>query len=230
LDNLARTRYLLAVRLLKVVKKYYTEERVIRITETSIDGKPTSTAIKINEQMPDGTVRNNMANAEYDLVITDQPMQVSWENSQFNQVMEMRKAGINLPDHLAIKYSNLTDKGDLVKQMEEPQQNPLQDAEIAVKQAQAAKLAAETVNKAVESQFSATTAANLVAATPAIAPLADAMLRSAGYEDKDASPIIPAPAAPIMPEQIPQNTHPLNPPNPEAGMMATPMEPPIPQQ
>lgn len=232
LDNLARTRYLLAVRLLKIVKKYYTEERIIRITETDIDGRPKSTAIKINEQMPDGTVRNNIANADYDMVIVDQPMQVSWENSQFNQVMEMRKVGINLPDHLAIKYSNLTDKGDLVKQMEEPQQNPLQDAEIAVKQAQAAKLAAETVNKSVESQFSATTAANLVAATPAIAPLADAMLRSAGYQDQDAAPIVPTPIAPIAPDATAapdQNTHPLSPPNPEAGLMATPMEPPIPE-
>ena len=227
LDNLARTRYLLAVRALKLVKKYYTEERIIRITETDVDGKPTSKAIKINEQLPDGTVRNNIANAEYDMVIVDQPMQVSWENSQFNQVMEMRKAGIQLPDHLAIKYSNLTDKGDLIKTLQEPQQNPLQDAEIAVKNAQAAKLAAEAVSKSVESQYSATTAANLVASTPAIAPLADAMLRSAGYQDRDAAPIVPTPVAPVAPEQIAQNTHPLSPPNPEAGLMATPTEPPI---
>lgn len=227
LDNLARTRYLLAVRLLKVVKKYYPEERIIRITETTIDGQKITVPIKINEQMPDGTIRNNIANAEYDLVITDQPMQVSWENSQFNQVMEMRKAGISLPDHLAIKVSNLSEKGELIKTMQEPQQDPLKDAEVALKQAQARKADSEATSKSVDSQYSATTAANLVAATPAIAPLADAMLRSAGYQDQDAAPIVPAPPAQVQPVDIAQNTHPLSPPNPEAGMMATPTEPPL---
>ena len=230
LDNLARTRYLVAVRLLKIVKKYYTEERIIRITETNIDGQKISVPVKINERMPDGSVRNSITSAEYDLVITDQPMQVSWENSQFNQVMEMRKAGINLPDHIAIKVSNLSEKGELVKSMQEPQQDPLKDAEVALKQAQARKADAEATSKSVESQYSATTAANLVAQTPAVAPIADAMLRSAGYQDQDAAPIVPTPAAPAGGmADMPQNTHPLSPPNPEAGLMATPTVPPEPQ-
>lgn len=224
LDNLARTRYIMAERLLEIVQKFYTEERIVRITGKDITGKQTSTPMVINQIQEDGSILNNLTMGEYDIVIVDQPMQVTWENSQFNQGLEMRKAGINIPDATLVLHSNLTDKGDILKQMTESSKNtdPLTDAEVELKRAQAGKIAAETINKGVESMYSATTAANLVAGLPSIAPLADAMLKSAGFQDMDAAPIVSAPEEPVEPMQIDENTHPLSPPNPDVGMTSTP--------
>jgi hypothetical protein len=54
---------------------------------------------------------------------------------------------------------------------------------------------------------------------PAIAPMADSMLLSAGMKDQDAAPIIPAaPAGVVATEGIPQNTSPLFPANPAVGL------------
>jgi len=93
------------------------------------------------------------------------------------------------------------------------QQQPLVDAQIK-------KLIAETVGKNVESFFSGTNAANQVAMQPAIAPMADQMLLSAGFVDANAAPIIPPPPPGVDPIDAPQNTSPNFPPNPNVGIDA----------
>lgn len=225
LDNMARTRHMLYTRALKIIQKFVTDERVIRIAEKGETGETEYQPIVLNKQMDDGSVANDMTAGTYDIVITEKPMTVTWENSEFEQVMEMRKAGIDLPGWVAIKHSNLADKGELLKQQKEeaPPPDPLREAEAALKQAQARYADAQATAKSVESQYSATTAASLIAGNPAIAPLADAMLRSAGYVDQDQAPVIPAPDAPIQTNaRMAENTHPIFPPNPDRGMTATP--------
>ena len=225
LDNMARTRHMLHQRALKIIQKYVTDERVIRIAEKDIAGNTIYTPITINQQMEDGSIANDMTAGQYDIVLTDKPLTVSWENSEFEQSMEMKKAGINLPDWVPIKHSNLSDKGELLKQQMEERPDPVREAEAELKRAQARLADAKATATGVESQYSATTAATQIAANPAIAPLADAMLRSAGYQDQDMAPIIPAPATPIQSNvDLAENTHPLFPPNPDVGMTATPQQ------
>ena len=223
LDNMARTRYMLWCRALKIVKKYMHDERIIRIADKDIDGSDIYTPIVINQRMEDGSIANDMTAGEYDIIITDKPMAVTWENSEFEQAMEMRKNGVGLPDWVPVKHSNLADKGELLKEMRQTTPpDPVKEAEAALKAAQARKADAEATSKAVESLYSATTAASLVARTPEIAGLADAMLKSAGYKDQDAAPIMPTPAAPVAPVDMRENTHPLSPPNPDVGIGRTP--------
>lgn len=86
--------------------------------------------------------------------------------------------------------------------------------------AETEKLKVETVTAAVTSQFSAMQAANVIATTPTTAPIADALLLSAGFVDKNTPPIVPQnviqqPGLPAMP----QNTSPLFPATPTNGMM-----------
>lgn len=228
LDNLARTRYMVHVRALKIMQKFVTNEQVIRIVEKGIDGNDVFNPVVINKQMPDGSIANDMTLGKYDLIISEKPMAVTWENSEFEQVMAMIKAGIQLPDWVAIKHSNISDKAEVIKSQKDQQGqvDPVAEAEAELKRAQARLADVTATNKSVESMYSATTAANLIAATPAIAPLADSMLKSAGFKDQDSAPIVSAPSAPIAPQQIDQNTHPLSAPNPEAGLMATPQIPP----
>lgn len=100
------------------------------------------------------------------------------------------------------------------------QPSPVDMAKVSLLESQARKTDAEATNKAVESQFSATQAAQNIAMQPAVAPLADALLKSAGYKDQDLPPIVPAvpQGLDVLPPAM--NTNPLTPANPAVGMNA----------
>ena len=98
--------------------------------------------------------------------------------------------------------------------------NPVAEAQAGLIKAQTRLAETTAVNKSVEGMFSATSAANQIAMQPSIAPMADAMLLSAGFTDANAAPAIPAaePGAEAM--DMPENTSPNFPPNPAVGMDA----------
>lgn len=219
LDNLALTRNLLARRIDWLIGNFYDAERVIRITETDpTTGEQSEEAITINQWTGSGWL-NDMTVGKYDVVVSEQPMQITFENSQFTQALEIRKAGISVPDWAVVKHSNLSDKQEILSEMRQPQQtNPLDDAKVQLTLAQAEKAKAETATKNVEGLFSATQAASNIAMQPAIAPAADAMWRSAGGQDHDAAPAIPSIAGPALPPEPSPN--PLTPVNPAVGMNA----------
>jgi len=70
-------------------------------------------------------------------------------------------------------------------------------------EAQVKKTLSESVNKGIEGQFGAIQTAQTITAIPQTAPLADMLLKSAGFQDQDLPPIIPnaAPVAGVMPAQ-----------------------------
>ncbi|MBP8789154.1 MAG: hypothetical protein KBH41_17110 [Azonexus sp.] len=223
LDNLARTRNMLARWFDYAITKYYDSERVFRITKTDPrTGQEVDEKLAINQFDPEtGGYFNDMTAGEYDTVITEQPMQVTFENSQFTQVMEMRTAGVNIPDNSVIRHSNLSDKHEIMQQMEgaaTPPADPLAEAKAKLIDAQTRKTLAEAVNKSVEGMFSATQAASNIAMSPQVAPLADTLLKSAGFVDMDLAPIVPS-APDGMQVMAPEsNTNPLTPANPATGM------------
>jgi hypothetical protein len=222
LDNLARTRNLLADWFNYGIGKYYKAERVFRITDTDpTTGKEIESALTINQFDPaSGLYLNDMTSGEYETVVTEQPMQVTFENSQFTQAMEMRKNGIGIPETSVVRKSNLSDKAEIIEQMQNASapQDPLAEAKKALMQAQTRKTDAEAVNKSVEGMFSATSAANQIAMQPSIAPVADQMLASAGFQDADAAPAIPNMPAGIESVPMQENTNPLTPTNPAVGI------------
>ena len=222
LDNLARTRNLVADWFDYAIGKYYTSERTFRITKTDPNtGKEVEERLTINQFDPTtGAYLNDMTSGEYETVITEQPMQVTFENSQFTQAIEMREKGIAIPDVAVIRKSNLSDKAEIIEQMQAAQapQDPLAESKAALTMAQAELAKATAVTKSVEAMYSATTAANQIAMQPTIAPMADAMLLSAGFVDANAGPAIPNAQPGAMPAEMPTNTSPNFPPNPATGM------------
>ena len=223
LDNLARTRNMLADWIDYALGKYYSAERTFMITKTDpITGKEIEERLIINQFDPStGVYLNDLTSGEYETVITEQPMQVTFENSQFTQSLEMRKEGIQIPDTAVVRVSNLTNKAEIIEQMQNaaaPPQDPLAEAKAALMQAQALKVNAERATKNVEGMFSATSAANLIAQNPAIAPVADQIWASAGGDDADAEPAIPGMPGSIEPIDMPSNTSPNFPPNPATGI------------
>ena len=226
LDNLAYTRQILASRIVKLVQKYYDSYRVFRITETDpITGKEVENTIEINKPDGMGGYLNDITMGEYDVVITEQPMQVTFENSQFEQALAMRKEGVKLPDATVIRYSNLADKHEIMATMEQSGEpvDPTLEAKAKLMDAQARKMDADTTARSVEAQYSAIQTAQVIATTPATSGLADQLLRSAGYVDRDAAPIVPqAPSGMPMglPEQVSTNPMtPAPPSSPSVGLM-----------
>lgn len=226
LDQLAYTRQILASRIAKLVQKYYDSYRIFRITETDpITGKEVENTIEINKPDGMGGYLNDITMGEYDVVITEQPMQVTFENSQFEQALAMRKEGVKLPDATVIRYSNLADKHEIMATMEQSGEpvDPTLEAKAKLMEAQARKMDADTTARSVEAQYSAIQTAQVIATTPATSGLADQLLRSAGYVDRDAAPIVPqAPSGMPMglPEQVSTNPMtPAPPSSPSVGLM-----------
>lgn len=83
-----------------------------------------------------------------------------------------------------------------IRMRELEQKQPLIDAQVQ-------KTISESVNKAIEAQFGAIQTAQTITAIPQTAPLADTLLKSGGYKDHDAAPIVPsaAPVGGVMPAQ-----------------------------
>lgn len=225
LDNLAYTRGLLAKRLLKMIQRYYDSHRVFRITETNpLTGKDVHTMLEINKFDPEtGAYLYDVTVGEYDVVVSEQPMQVTFENSQFTQVMEMREKGVAIPDRVVLRYSNLADKHDLIDNLPEPAQapaDPTLEAKAKLLQAQARKTDADAQRSDMQLLYTGLQTAQVIAQTPQTAPLADKLARSVGFQDKDAAPIVPMAdstqvAAPTA--DFPENTSPMLPSLPESA-------------
>lgn len=225
LDMLQFSRVLLANRFLELIQAFYDEPRIVRITEVDAVGQETDTPLHLNWDDGSGNIINDLTIGKYDVVITEVPVQVTFQNSQFQQVLEMIKAGVPGLAKYLIRYSTLADKQSIIKDLDaqsQPQQDPLTEAKVQLTQAQAQKTRNEATSKAVEQQYSAIQAGATIAQMPAVAPVADTILKSAGFEDRDAAPL-PEPAQPIAGDNpatsaLPRNTHPLMPAHAAVGL------------
>jgi len=219
-DNLAYTRRLLAVRMLKLVQRYYDSYRVFKITDTDpMTGKPVENVLEVNKFDPmTGSYLNDLTRGTYDVVISEQPMHVTFENSQFEQALAMRKEGVAIPDATVIRYSNLADKHEILANMQPAPADPTLEAKAKLIEAQTRKTDVEAVSKRVEAQYSAIQTAQVIASTPITSSIADSVLGSAGFEDQNAAPIFPEAPAGLPTVDMPQSTNPLTPANPGIGL------------
>ena len=118
----------------------------------------------------------------------------------------------------------------LMKQIEQLQQqlgakrNPeLDAAQIKKLEAETERTQAETVGKGVDALFSAMQGAQVVATVPGVTPVADELLKSSGWIDKNGPPLAPPYLGPaIAPPDIDQNTSPMFPPRPDSAAVAPP--------
>lgn len=231
LDNLARTRTMVARRLLQLIQGYMDYPQLMRIVDRDEFGEEATEEMKLNWLEQDGRVLNDLTLGEYDVVISEQPQQVTFDNSQFDQAMALKEAGAPIPWSYIMRMSNLADRTNLARMARdvENQPDPNAEAEAALAQARAAQqeaaaaLAHATATaKRVESMFSAVRTAATMRSDPALSTLADVILGSAGFVDQDSAPLMPdtmglPPAAGVAP---PVNTNPITPDNPDRGMNA----------
>jgi hypothetical protein len=225
LDNLARTRHILAERMLWMIQHYYDEPRVFQIIKRDpATGERQIETLKVNQiDEATGEVLNDLTLGEYSVVITEVPMQVTFENGQFEQLLKMRQLGVRVPDFALVRASSVPDKTELLEAMEaqQPQPDPLTSAKVELTKAQTEKVKADAVQSRVQSEFASIQTAQTIARIPQTAPTADAILKSAGFEDQDQPPIIPEPAPGTPPPPPPPaNTDPLTPAHAAVGAEA----------
>lgn len=134
LDNLTRTDYFLARNTLDLVQEFYTSEQIMTIVKDETTGETED--FVINQVQANGEVLNDLTLGEYDVVITSVPARESLEDSQFEQAMAMREAGITLPDDVLIDTSRLMNKKDIIRKMAAQSQSPEAQARRQLEQAQ----------------------------------------------------------------------------------------------
>lgn len=133
LDNLERTDYILARNCLDLVQAYYTEPRILNITNQDVAQTPE--ALEVNQPDPTtGAINNDLTLGEYDIIVTTSPHRAGLEDSQFEQALEMRKLGIAIPDSVLIENSRLMRRAEIVKQMAGDTDSPEAKAAAELKQ------------------------------------------------------------------------------------------------
>ena len=116
LDNLRKTRQYLAEKILSVVQRYYTEERIIMITDENDPMKPREEMV-INEPTAAGGILNDITVGEYDVVVATSPARDSFDEIQFAEALNLRQVGVAIPDDAIVEYSHLERKGELAKRI-----------------------------------------------------------------------------------------------------------------
>jgi hypothetical protein len=148
LQNLNMTRRMLARNVLDMVQTFYTEPRVLQITG-GVD-KQQMQEITINEVSPEGEVARDLTVGTYDVVITSVPARETFEESQFQQAVQLKELGVAIPDQVLVANSHLSDKSELLELMDPEAGGPTEEEqalaklEVEIKQLEAQKLDAES--------------------------------------------------------------------------------------
>ena len=152
LDSLTRTDYILARNTLDLVQEFYTEERLMTITNDEKTGEAETFAV--NQADPYGEIVNDLTLGEYDVIVSSVPQRETLEDSQFEQAMALREAGVQVPDSVLIDSSRLMNKKDIIKQMQGDKTSPEAQAAAALQQraqeAEVAKAEGEAGQKAAD--------------------------------------------------------------------------------
>ena len=129
MENLRRTRQILAKKVLGLTQAFYTEPRILQITNEDDPMKPRE-EMPVNSIDPQtGQVINDLTIGEYDLVVGSAPARDNFNDMQFAQALSLRQAGVMIPDDLVIEYSQLHRKAELskmIRQMQGREQTPEQ--------------------------------------------------------------------------------------------------------
>ena len=139
LDNLQKTRQYLAEHVLRLIQAYYTEERLIQITDEADPMKP-EVPIVVNQVTPEGDIINDLTLGEYKVVIGTMPARDNYDEVQFAEALSLREVGVPIPDDLIVDYSHLAKKGEIaqrIRQMQGMEPMTEEQAQIQAFQAQA---------------------------------------------------------------------------------------------
>lgn len=108
-DALKRTRVLVARKILELIQDFYTETRILRVTVGNGFNTQDEELI-INGINAAGEIVNDVTLGQYDIVMGSRPARENYEEEQFINALQMRQAGVLVPDDVIIRHSQLDDK------------------------------------------------------------------------------------------------------------------------
>ena len=129
-DNLAKTRELRAELMLEMIQNYYSETRLIQVFKKNEDGDEEQQELEINQpvyvldpetQEAVEEIRNDLTIGEYSVVIGTIPRRETYDEGLFDQLIQMREMGVQIPDHILIENSQLPNKADVVETVKQIQ-------------------------------------------------------------------------------------------------------------
>ena len=150
-ENLNRTRHYLAEVILGMVQRFYTEPRVMRVAPDALNGQ--SETVAVNQPDPrTGRWLNDLTVGEYSVVVKTSPPQEKTKELQYQRAVELRSAGVPLPDWVLLEASGLDNLERIMKDMQAQAEaaKPARDKAEAADDAEIAKTRAEARAKAAE--------------------------------------------------------------------------------
>ena len=170
IDNLFYTRNIMAKILLNLIQTFYTEERVFRIVD---DKGQNQEEIVVNKETDYGIV-NDITAGKYDIVVSDVPTQINFQQGQLTEALEMRKYGVQVPDDEIIRLTSLTRREEIAKRMSgEGNEATMKQQEMQIQalQEQIKEMSAKSENMEQDTIKKAAEIAKMIAENPAVAPI-----------------------------------------------------------
>ena len=171
LDNLTKTRQYLAEKILQMVQTYYTEERIIQVTDEQDPYKPRN-KVRVNQMTPEGQIVNDLTLGEYDVIVGTSPARDNFDEMQFAEAIELRQVGVPIPNDMIVEYSHLSRKADIAERIRQlegtapPTEEQIQlqqfqmESQIRSTQLEIAKLEAEVTNLQTSAELNMAKAQN----------------------------------------------------------------------
>ena len=180
IDNLFRTRNMIAERILKLIQGFYTQERTFVITSYNDRGESQNETVRINKEQEDiSGLINDVTIGKYDVVIADVPTQITFQNAQFSQAIEMRKFGVMIPDDEMVLMSTLSRKNEIAKRLQNAP-SPEQEEQVKLQTEQIEKtnmeLEAKAKSKEAETLKQVADIATLMIQNPGLASMIDTLM------------------------------------------------------
>lgn len=115
-DSLAHSRYLVARRILDCVQKFYNETRILKVTDWRQPEQP-ELEVVINQPTPTGEILNDVTIGDYDVIVSVAPARDGIEETQFAEAVQLRQAGVMIPDDVIIRTSHLANKDKIAERV-----------------------------------------------------------------------------------------------------------------
>lgn len=116
--NISRMRKFLARKVLELIQDFYDDTRIIYITDTTEPENPRQ-EMTINQPDENGGIQYDVTKGDYDIVIGSQPSRDTFDETQFAESLQLREAGVQIPDHVIVEHSNLARRTELARLLKE---------------------------------------------------------------------------------------------------------------
>lgn len=113
-DHLNQTRQILAEMMYDLIRDFYSEERIYHIIDYKTPDQSTR-EVMLNKPQPDGSVLNDVTVGEYKVTVNIGPSRKNVQEVQFAEAIELRNAGVYIPDYVVVKNSHLRDRDELAE-------------------------------------------------------------------------------------------------------------------